>query len=153
MAGETQDPSIGWGGEVWLSSDDTIANLAELVQVKQFKVPGVTVDQQEVTHLKSPGRMKEFLDALGEGEEVGIVLNFRPDSDTDLAAEEWEANRGRRAIRFNVPIGGVPVKTYDGIFSFAGYDRGEVTPDGVMEATVNVKLSGPLTSSPYVEPV
>lgn len=152
MAGETQDPSIGWGGEVWLSSDDNVANLSELVQVKQFKIPSISVDQVETTHLKSPGRMKEFLDALGEGEEVGVVLNFRPDSDTDIAAETWEAGRGQRAIRFNVPIGGTPVKTYDGIFAFAGYDRGEVTPDGLMEATLSIKLSGPLTSSAYVAP-
>ena len=152
MAGETQEPSIGWGGEAWLSTDGTVANLAQMVQVKQFKVPGITVDQVETTHLKSPAQMKEFLDALGEGEEVGIVLNFRPDSDTDIACETWEAERGKRAIRFNVPIGGVPVKTYDGIYTFSGYDRGEVTPDGLMEATLSVKLSGPITSSAYVAP-
>ncbi|KLE32456.1 phage tail tube protein [Aurantiacibacter luteus] len=152
MAGEDQNPSVGWGAEVWLSTDETSANLKELVQVTQFAVPGITVDQEEVTTLKSPGKMKEFIDALGEGEEVGIVLNFRPGSDTDEMAEAWEGGRGRRAIRFNVPIGGVPVKTYDGVFSFAGYNRGEVTPGGKMEATLNVKLSGPLTSSAYSVP-
>ena len=152
MPGEDQDASIGWGGEVWLSTDATAANLAELVQVVSFAIPEIQVDQEETTHLKSPNRFKEFVDALADGGTVGIVLNFRPGSDTDEMLDGWETERGKRAIRLNVPLQGVPVKTYDGVFTFAGYNRGEVTAGGKMEATLNIKLSGPLTSSAYSAP-
>ena len=152
MAGETQEASIGWGGEAWLSSDDTVGNLVELVQVVSFGLPQVQVDQEETTHLKSPNRMKEFEDALADGGTIDIVLNFRPGSDTDEAIEDWEAARGKRAVRLNVPLQGTPVKTYDFLASFNGYDRGSVTAGAKMEATLSVKLSGAVTSSAYVEP-
>lgn len=152
MAGETQEASIGWGGEAWLSTDETVANLAELVQVVSFGLPEVQVDQVEVTHLKSANRMKEFEDALADGGTIAIALNFRPGSDTDISIESWEASRGKRAVRLNVPLQGTPVKTYDFLATFAGYNRGTVEAGSKMSATLSVKLSGAVTSSAYVAP-
>ena len=57
---ETQEASIGWGGEVWLSTDDTEGNLVELVQVVSFSLPSDTADRVETTHLKSPGRRRQY---------------------------------------------------------------------------------------------
>lgn len=149
---ETQEASIGWGGEAWLSTDDTVANLSELVQVVSFDLPEIQVDQEETTHLKSADRMKEFEDGLADGGTINIVLNFRPGSDTDDKIEAWEAARGKRAVRLNVPLQGTPVKTYDFLASFAGYSRGTVEAGTKMEATLSVKLSGAVTSSAYVVP-
>ena len=147
---ETQEASIGWGGEFWLSSDDTTGNLAELVQVVSFQLPQVEVDQVESTHLKSADRFKEFLDALADGGSVDVVFNFRPLSDTDEALDAWEAARGRRKVRFVVPLQGVAAKTYTCSATFQGYDRGEITAGGKMEATLTIKLSGTVTKAAAV---
>lgn len=147
---ETQKPSIGWGGEVWLSTDETEANLVELVHVTGFGIPEVEVDQEEATHLKSPGGYKEWMDGLRDGGTVAINLNFRPGSDTDTMIDTWQDARGPRMIQFVVPLQGVPVKSYTALVIFAGYSPGEVTPGAKMEATLSVKISGALTRAAIV---
>src|SRR5688572_25604024 len=109
---DTQEASIGWGGEAWLSTDNTEANLGELVQVVSFGLPSVEVDQVETTHLKSEDQFKEFADGLKDGGTVNIVLNFRPGSDTDEKIDAWEDSRGKRKVRLIVPLGGVATKSY-----------------------------------------
>jgi hypothetical protein len=149
---ETQEASIGWGGEVWLSTDATEANLDELVQVVSFTLPNDQTDRVETTHLKSAGKRREYTGGMIDGGEVTITLNFRPGSDTDAAIEDAKDEGDERAIRFNVPHLGLPAWTYDTTGIVTGYDRGEVTPDGKMEATVTVALTGGMTSAAYVAP-
>jgi hypothetical protein len=149
---ETAEASIGWGGEVFLSTDTTTGNLVELVQVVSFGLPQDQTDRVETTHLKSPNRRREYTSGLIDGGEVSVVLNFRPGSDTDQALEDAQIAGDERAVRFNVPQLGVPAWTYDTTAVVTGYDRGEVTADGKMEATVTLAISGAVTSAAYVEP-
>lgn len=144
---ETQEASIGWGGEFWLSTDDTVGNLTELVQVVSFNLPEVAVDQVETTHLKSEDRFKEFEDGLADGGTAEIVLNFRPGSDTDEMLDDWEDARGRRKARFVVPLQGEPVKTYTASVTFAGYNRGTISAGEKMEATLSVKITSATTKA------
>lgn len=149
---ETQEASIGWGGEVFLSTDATVGNLEELVQVVSFGLPSDEVDRVETTHLKSPNRRREYTSGLVDGGEAEIVLNFRPGSDTDQAIEDAFIAGDERAIRFNVPELGEPAWSYTTTAIVTGYDRGTVTAGDKMEATVTVTLSGAITSAAYVEP-
>lgn len=149
---ETQEASIGWGGEVWLSTDATTANLDELVQVVSFGLPADTMDRVETTHLKSPNRRREYTSGLIDGGEVEVVLNFRPGSDTDIAIEDALGDGTERAIRFNVPHLGVKAWSYTTTGIVTGYDKGEVSADGKMEATMTVAVSGAVTSAAYVAP-
>ena len=87
-----------------------------------------------------------------DGGELEVTLNFRPGTDTDLAIEEALAAGDERAARFNVPELGVPAYTYDTTVVITGYDKGEVTADGKMEATVTMAVSGAITGASYVEP-
>lgn len=144
---ETQEASIGWGGKFALSTDQTEGNLVELVQVVSFPLPEVEVDQVETTHLQSPDRFKEYDDGLADGGSVAVLLNFRPGSDTDEMIDDWETARGKRMVRFTVPLQGVPVKTYTCLATFQGYNRGTVSPGEKMEATLTVKLSGAVTKA------
>lgn len=57
---ETQVASTGYNGEVHLSTDGTALNLDELVQVVSFSLPSDTAERVETTHLKSPGRRREY---------------------------------------------------------------------------------------------
>lgn len=144
---ETQEASIGWGGGFELSTDETEGNLVALVQVVSFGLPQVDVDQVEITHLKSDDRFKEFTDGLADGGTAAITLNFRPGSDTDEMIDVWEGARGRRLVRFTVPLQGTPAKTYSCLATFAGYDRGTVSAGDKMEAVLSVKLSGAVTKA------
>lgn len=149
---ETQEASIGWGGEVWVSSDDTVGNLEELVQVVSFGLPSNSTDRVETTHLKSPGRRREYTSGLIDGGEVSVTLNFRPGSDTDILLAAAQVAGDERAVRFNVPQLGTPAWSYTTTAIVTGYDLGEVTADGKMEAEVTLSITGDVTSAAYVAP-
>lgn len=150
---EDTEASTGYMGEVWLSTDATAANLAELVEVVSFSLPSDTSERVETTHLKSPNRRRTYTSGMIDGGELEVTLNFRPGTDTDLLIEAALAAGDERAARFNVPELGVPAYTYDTVVVVTGYDKGEVTADGKMEATVTMAVSGAITGAAYVAPV
>lgn len=150
MAGETQVASIGWGGEVWLGTDDTVATLVELVEVVSFALPSDTADRVETTHLKSPNRRRQYTQGMIDPGELQVVLNFRPGSDTDLAIAAALLAGDSRAARFIVPELGVKVWQYDTLAIVTAYDKGTVVADEKMEATVTFTLTGDMTGSAYV---
>lgn len=144
---ETQVASTGYNGEVHLSTDDTTLNLAELVQVVSFSLPSDTAERVETTHLKSAGRRREYTQGMIDGGEVQVTLNFRPNSDTDQAVEDALAAGDARAARFVIPELGTAVYQYDTTVIVTGYDKGEVTADGKMEAVVTMSVTGTVTGS------
>lgn len=144
---ETQTPSIGWGGEVHLSTDLTEGNLDELVQVVSFGLPNDEVDEVETTHLKSPNKRREFIAGLSDGGEVEVVLNYRPGSDTDTLLLAAKAARNNRAVRFVIPSDGVAAYQIDTFAYVSGYDRGTVEAGEKMEATVTFRITGDETQS------
>lgn len=146
---EVQEASIGWGGEVWLSTDATTANLEELVQVVSFGLPENTTDRVETTHLKSPNRRREYTSGLIDGGEVEVVLNFRPGSDTDQLIEAAQAEGDERAVLFVVPHLGVAAWDYDTTAIVTSYNRGNVNAEGKMEATMTLAISGAVTSAAH----
>lgn len=146
---ETAEASIGYNGEVWLSTDATEGNLVQLVQVVSFDIPQDQVERVETTHLKSPNRRREYTAGLVDGGEAEVVLNFRPGSDTDQLLEDALMAGDERAVRFNVPHLGVLAWTYDTTAIVTGYDRGTVAAGDKMEATVTLAISGAVTSAAY----
>lgn len=141
---ETQDPSIGWGGEVWLHNG---AELYELVQVVSFGLPNFETEDVEVTHLKSPNRIRQFIDGLKTGGSVDIVINYRPGSDTDTLIRAAKAAGDSREIKFGIPENGVVVYEVETMATVKAYDRGEVSADGKMEATVTVRIDAEETQA------
>lgn len=150
---ETQVASTGWGGEVWLSDDDDEANLVELVQVVSYALPSDEAETVETTHLKSPGRRREYTQGMIEGGEVEVVLNFRPGSDTDLAIEAAMRAGDPRAVLFVVPELGIPTYQYGTLAIVSAYDKGEVAADGKLEATLTLRLTGDVIGGVYVPPL
>lgn len=150
---ETQVASSGFNGEVWISSDETVANLQELVQVVMFSLPADTGERIETTHLKSPGRRRTYVGGMTDPGEIEITLNFRPGSDTDVFLEEARADGDNRYIRLGVPELGVLVWQYDFLGVVLTYDKGTVEADGKMEATVTIAINGTVTPGAWSEPV
>ena len=149
---EDTEASTGYAGEVFLSIDSTVANLTELVEVVSFSLPSDTAERVETTHLKSPNRRREYTTGMIDPGELEVTLNFRPGTDTDLLIEAALTAGDLRAVRFNIPELGVLQYTYDTTVTVLGYDKGEVTADGKMEATVTLAVSGAVTASAYVAP-
>lgn len=94
---------IGWGGKVYLSTDNTEANLALLAEVVDTTFPQDETDEVEATHLNSPGRRKEFISGLIDGGEVTINLNYIPGSATDLLLTDALEDGTTRKVRFVIP--------------------------------------------------
>jgi hypothetical protein len=150
---ETQKASTGFNGEVWISTDETSANLTELVQVVSFSLPTDTGERVETTHLKSAGRRREYTVGMTDPGEIEVVLNFRPGSDTDALIEAARASGEDRYVRLGVPELGTLTYQYDFLASVLTYDKGEVTADGKMEATVTLAINGAVTPGAWSEPV
>ncbi len=135
---ETQDASLGYMGEFHLNNGTA---LIELVQVKEFDVPGGGVREQvEATHLKTPGWRRKYLSGFYEDSDFEVLLNFRPLSDTDVLLDSVRDSGATRAFKAVLPENGVPVAQIEGTCRCIGYNRGRVTADGVMEATATFRI-------------
>lgn len=146
---ETQEASTGWNGEVWISTDDTAANLEELVQVRAFSPGNPSAERVETTHLKSPGRRRTYTKGLVDSGEASITLNARRGSDTYALIKAALADAGERYIRFNYPELGDLVWTDDVMGEVTAVDEGEVNPDGNMEIVVTIALGEVVSSTAY----
>lgn len=140
---DDQLAGIGWNGEFWL--DDTggaTPTLTELVQVKSFTLPQDKVDQVDISHLKSPGRRREFAPGMIDGGEFEVTLNFRAGSDTDQLCQDALNAGDTRSFKAVIPERGVPVWDISGECVVTGYDRGEINVDNPMEAKLTCKITG-----------
>lgn len=149
---ETQEASTGWNGEVWISTDETEANLAKLVGVRSFTPGSSSVERVETTTLDTPSRRRTFTKGLIDSGQAEIVLNARRGSDTYSLLKAAQAAAGERYVRFNYPELGVLDWTDDVMGEVTDIDEGEVTPDGNMEMTVTIALGEVVASAAYTPP-
>lgn len=142
---DTQLAGTGQGAQFWLSTDDTVGNLAKMSQVTEFGLPKTLRDFIETTHLESTA--KEYAPALPDSDEIEVTLNFRPGSDTDLALASASVDANPRKIRLIVPIRATLVRSY----TFSGYitysPSDSVTVGDKMESTVTVRVTGAITTA------
>lgn len=135
---ELQEATVGYMGEVWLYDG---AALYELNQVKSFQIPGAGErDQVETTHLKSPGWRREYVSTFYADSDFEATLNSRPLSTTDTLLDAARSAGDVRAMKVVLPENGVPVAQITLTAKCINYERGEVTPDGVMEATATFRV-------------
>lgn len=129
----------GWGGEFHLDSAGDV--LTELVEVVSFTLPNGETETVEATHLKSPNRRREFVSGMIDDGDLTVVINYVPGSATDVLVKaalddgdtrDWMAVVPRETANWEV--------TGDGVVT--GYDRGTVEVDGVMRATITIKVTG-----------
>lgn len=135
---ETQEASVGWGGEFHFH-DGTA--LYEAVEVVSFTLPSPEFEEVESTHLKSANRYREFIDSLVNGGEVQVVMNYRAGSDTDTKLLAWRASRAIRAIKFGIPETGEVAVEISTTGKCNQIDRGEVSADGKLEATITIRVA------------
>lgn len=149
---ETQIASTGWNGEVWLSTDETAANLDELQQVRSFTTGNPTTERVETTHLKAPGRRRQYTTGMIDSGEASIVINARRGSDTYARLKAALTAGDERYVRFNYPELGVLAWQDNVLGVVTAIDEGEVSADSNMEITVTITLNSVISSIAYVAP-
>src|ERR1044072_7725771 len=94
---------IGWGGKVFLSSDNTEANLTQLAEVRSCGFPQEETDEHEVTHLLSPDRHKEYIQGLIDGGDFTVTNNYAPGSAPDVLLTNAKTTGPIRKCRIEIP--------------------------------------------------
>lgn len=131
---------IGWGSEFFLAKAD--GTLLELDEVTAVALPEEATDDVEVTHMKSPGRRKEYKPGLIEPGDGQVELNYIPGSPTDALIREAQNSGAVRAFKTTLPDEkGEPAWEVEGFLYVKS--RGRAVPIGDrMTMTVNVRFTG-----------
>lgn len=131
---------IGWGSGTKVAKPD--GTMFELDEVTAVLLPEETVDDVEVTHMKSPGRSKEYKPGLGDGGDGSLELNYIPGSPTDLLLRELQTSRRVAAFETTLPDeAGEPAWLCTGWFYVKGRSRAVAAGDR-MACTVSVRFTG-----------
>jgi hypothetical protein len=136
---------IGWGGKLFLSTDNTEANLVQLQEVRECGFPQDETDEQEATHLLSPGRRREYVQGLIDGGEFTVTLNYDPGSATDLALTDAKDTGTTRKARIQVPDNdGLGTIAWNFTFScfVKKYAVDNMSPGEIMTATATFRVTG-----------
>jgi hypothetical protein len=138
---------IGWGGELYLSTDNTEAHLTELAEVRECGFPSDETDESEATHLKSPRRRKEFKAGLIDGGEFTATLNYVPGSATDLLLTAAKVAGDTRKLRIVIPDNsGTGAADWNMVTScfVKKYAPDNMVPGEVITATATFRVTGDL---------
>lgn len=130
------DGVLGYGSTVRIGRGAT-PTWTELAFVQDIEMPDEQTDDVEVTHMKSPGRRKQFISGLTDGGEVSIPMNLIPGSPTDVLLKSIKASGEEVIVELTPGEDGTPEK-------YAGYCKGygRTAPvNDKMTATAVFKLS------------
>lgn len=137
--------SIGWGSEFSLHNGTA---LTELDEVTEINFPEFESEEIEVTHLKSPGRKREYIAGMSDGGEFDVTMNYIPGSTTDLLCQAAEAAKDVRQWEIGVSAAdGTIERAIAGTGFVKKYARNGLSPDGVKQAVLTIKVSGNVTEA------
>ena len=137
--------SIGWGSSFELFNGTALTAIAEATSIG---FPEYTADEIEVTHLLSPGRIREFISGLTDAGELAVEMNYIPGSPTDLMLQAAQKQGNTRAWKIVVSdAAGEPAWEADGTGFVKSYSRDALEVDSVKKATVVIRVSGDVTEA------
>lgn len=114
-------------------------SFGELAEVKSIGGPNETSEELDVTHLRSPGAYKEYIQSFKDGGELPITMNFVSGSTSQLALmADYEATpQTVRRRQITYPDGSSCV--------FSSFVKARNTPvavGAVLELQVTLRISG-----------
>ena len=136
---------IGWGGKLYLATDNTEATLTLLSEVRECGFPQDETDELEATHLNSPSRYKEFVQGLIDAGEFTASTNYDPGSATDLLLTAAKAAGTTRKARIVVPDNdGLGTAAWNFTFScfVKKYAPDTMAPNDIITATATFRVTG-----------
>jgi hypothetical protein len=134
---------IGWGSEFFLANAAGV--LTELDEVTEVALPEEMADDVEVTHMKSPGKRKEYKPGLIEPGDGQVSLNYIPGSPTDVLIRAAQNDGKVREFKTTLPD-----ETGEPAWAVSGFlyvkSRSRAVPIGDrLTCTVNVRFTGQST--------
>lgn len=111
----------------------------ELAEVKSIGGPNETSEELDVTHLRSPGAYREFIQSFKDGGELPLTMNFVSGSASQLALlADYEANpQTVKRRRIFYPDGST--------VTFSSFVKARNTPvavGAVLELQATLRISG-----------
>ncbi len=135
------DAQIGYGALLKLGSGASPNVYTSVLEVKSINGFGFSLEQKEATHMESLNRYKEFVAGLKEGDVMNVVCNCVAGNYTIVKA--WADAGLRSQWTLLLPMS-TPV-TANFYATPAGFHLNSITPDGVMELALDMKLTGAIT--------
>lgn len=103
MANPNSEARLGYGAKILMGDGASPEVFAEIGEVGDFEV-GETVGTIDVTNHQSPGRRKEFITDLIEGDEISFPVNYIPTHATHDRSTGVRSKLGERVnFRFEGP--------------------------------------------------
>lgn len=130
------DGKLGYGSTVRIGRGATPA-WKELALIGDIEMPDEQVDEVEVTHMKSPGRRRQFIAGLIDSGELAVPMNYIPNSETDVLCKELKASGEEVIIEITLTADGDP-EQFTGFLK--GYGR-TAPVDDKMTAEATFRLS------------
>lgn len=117
----------------------------EMGEVTEVTPPDESTEQIDVTHMKSPGRTREFAQGMIDAGQGSFGINWIPGNPTDVFLRAWRASGETRACRIDYPN-----DTRDTFPAFiTGVSKTMPVADK-LAATINLKIAGEVVFGPAV---
>ena len=126
---------IGYG--LTYEIDDGTGTMFEVGEVTEFTPGEATSDRVEVTHMKSPGRRREYISGMIDSGEASFMINWVPGGETDAFLRSLFASGENRTHTVTFRNGAAV--SFDA--ALIGYSKA-VPIDDRMTATITVAVSG-----------
>lgn len=145
--GQESSAILGYGSFFQVESFDSPGAMHYINEVMSITPPSFVVDQVDVTHMQSPGRIREFISGLIDPGEASFEMNFVPGSESDIFLFDWmnapiTENR-RRTCRVTFPGTGF---YWEFSGEITGYEP-ELPTDDKATAAVTIKVTGTITTN------
>jgi len=131
----------GIGASFQREGDNSNNVYHDLGEVTSIKPPNKSANTIPATTLKSPGGYGEFIVGMKDSGEAGFTANFT------LAAyntinDDFES-REAHDYRILFPDDGATIFDFSAIVT--GLDMDNITPEGLVQFTCTMKITGPVT--------
>jgi hypothetical protein len=129
---------IGYDSTFEVETSAGSGSYFEIGEVTNITPPNLSIDEVEVTHMKSPDRTKEFISGLTDPGDMTAEINYIPGGETDDFIIAWRLDGTTRSCRITYPDG----STKDTFPAFIkGYAPTLATADKA-SATLTLKVAG-----------
>jgi hypothetical protein len=139
---------IGYGAGFFLHNGVAAAGgaLVELAEVFALNPPDEQADDIEVTHFKSPGRTKEYIQGLIDAGEADVSMNYNPGSPTDILIREAKTSGKNRDYKIELLDEDGDIWEITGQVYVKGYKR-DIPINDRMAATMTVRFAAASTEA------
>lgn len=138
MTGYASSAITGYGAIFSVETAPGSGTYTDLIETTDITAPNAAVDQEEVTHMQSPNRAKEYKAGLADYGDVTEKGNHVPQSATDIFLLAWRADGTTRSCRITYPNSHTQV--FPGFVK--NYSVDAFTPSNALKRTLVVRVAG-----------